>query len=169
MSNSNPIFFWGYKGNSSKKVLSNWYPCTFKSHSGITFSSVEQYIMYHKAILFNDFKMSKEIMECSDLKLIKQKGEMVRNFNQYIWEDNAKKIVYDGCLLKFSQNQELLNFLLSTEYRLLVQANPYDKIWGIGMDEIEASKTPQHKWKGKNWLGECLVQVRETLRYEDII
>ena len=77
MSNSNPIFFWGYKGNSPKKVLSNWYPCTFKSHSGITFSSVEQYIMYHKAILFNDLKMSKEIMECSDLKLIIQKGEMV--------------------------------------------------------------------------------------------
>ena len=162
--NSSPLFFWGHKGNSPNKCLSNWYPASFVDEDNKQFVNTEQYMMYHKAILFNDNVTGEEILNLSNPNLIKKKGRQVKNFVESIWQENALIIVYNGCLLKFSQNESLKKYLLSTGDRLLVEASPYDKIWGIGMDEKTALKTSPDKWRGTNWLGECLIKVRKTLR-----
>ena len=88
----------------------------------------------------------------------------MKNFDQIIWDTHAKKIVYEGLLLKFDQNKKMKKHLLSTNDRLLVEASPYDKIWGIGIRIEKAKNTPQALWPGNNWLGQCLVQARNKLR-----
>jgi ribA/ribD-fused uncharacterized protein len=78
-------------------------------------------------------------------------------------DSNREHIVYAGCRLKFSQNPELKEFLLSTSDMLLVEASPYDNIWGIGLNERDAFSIPPSQWPGQNLLGKCLMGVRGAL------
>lgn len=66
-------------------------------------------------------------------------------------------------MLKFSQNQWAEDVLAHTDSAVLVEASPYDTIWGIGMKESNpAAKHPPH-WNGENLLGFVLMDVREAL------
>jgi ribA/ribD-fused uncharacterized protein len=160
---SNPFYFYGHSPKcGDKRCFSNWYPSEFVDSNAITFSNSEQYMMYHKAKLFGDNSKAEEILQTSDPSKAKKMGREVRNFDPDIWNKNARDIVYSGCLLKFSQNEEIKNFLLSTGDSVLVEASPYDQIWGIGISVKQATKGVQ--WRGTNWLGECLMRVRNTLR-----
>lgn len=73
--------------------------------------------------------------------------------------------MYEGNILKFRQNPDLLQKLMDTGDKELVEASPTDRIWGIGMGEKKARETATHRtgW-GLNLLGNVLVQVREALR-----
>ena len=97
----------------------------------------------------------------------KSLGRKVQGFDEAIWATHAREIVQKGCLLKFSQNDDLKEYLLSTGNRLLAEASPYDKIWGIGLAKLDAARVPQERWTGKNWLGECLMAVRKTLQEQE--
>ncbi len=89
-------------------------------------------------------------------------GRKVSNFNQEIWNKNAKNIVICGCYMKFTQNQHLREYILSTGDRPIVEASANDKIWGIGIS-ILAAKSGR-PWNGTNWLGECLMIVRDLIK-----
>ena len=103
-------------------------------------------------------------MQAKTPKEAKSLGRKVKNFNEILWTENSCRIVYNGCLLKFSQNPELGQFLLSTGDKLIVEASPYDKIWGIGLSATKAKKIPQNEWPGTNLLGKCLMNVRNSLK-----
>lgn len=47
-------------------------------------------------------------------------------------------IVTVGNACKVTQNSRIARMLLSTSRKTLVEASPYDRVWGIGFDEIEA-------------------------------
>ena len=164
MDAASPLFFCGHSDrHGDRRVLSNWHLCNFVDENGQLFCNTEQFMMYHKALLFGDNDMATKILAEPDPKKIKRMGRQVKNFDPEIWNSKARDIVYSGCLLKFSQNPELKQFILSTGNRLLVEASSYDKIWGIGLSEEQAKSVPQEQWPGTNWLGECLMKVRETL------
>ena len=93
--------------------LSNWYILEFKIDS-IKFSSMEQYMMYKKAIVFNDNKIAKEILETKDVSKIKALGRQVSNYNDIYWNGVRQIIIYKGLLEKFSQNEDLKKRLLNT-------------------------------------------------------
>ena len=157
------LFFWGHKPEKGFiSSLSNWYACTF-SDTEYTYSSTEQYMMYQKAILFHDLESASNIMRSDSPKVAKSLGRQVKNFDQHEWNQNCERIVYEGCLLKFSQNIELRDYLLSTGHKILVEASPYDSIWGIGLSAKDAIVIPQEQWPGKNLLGKCLMEVRQNL------
>ena len=81
-----------------------------------------------------------------------------------IWNTHKDRIVIEGNIAKFSQNANLKAFLLSTGNKILVEASPYDKIWGIGIDENHPDAcTPSH-WHGKNHLGFALMAARDAIR-----
>ena len=91
-------------------------------------------------------------------------GRKVSNFDKELWDKEAKNCVRDGVLLKFEQNKELRDYLLSTGEAYLVEASPSDSIWGIGLDAQAARQTKVEDWPGTNWLGEVLMDVRHYLR-----
>ena len=73
-------------------------------------------------------------------------------------------IVLLGNWHKFSQNRELREFLLSTGDSALVEASPYDNIWGIRLSANSPEARDPFKWRGQNLLGFALMEVRDELR-----
>lgn len=153
-------FTFFFTGND---YLSNWYQCKFEglfSDINYEFCCVEQYMMFAKAMLFCDYATAKEILKTKDPKNHKNLGRMVKNFDEHIWKLHCADIVYKGCEFKFLQNRDLLLQLLDTTPTLLVEASPYDKIWGIGLSENDKNALDMSKWKGENKLGKILTNLR---------
>ena len=119
--------------------------------------------MAQKALLFGEQENFENIMNSSDPRVQKEFGRAVKGFNSKIWEDNAKRIVYEGCKLKFEQNPKLLNELLNTNGKKLVEASPTDRVWGIGLAEDDPRIHDPKNWRGTNWLGEVLTKLRDDI------
>ena len=160
------LFFWGHTNKQNKitkACLSQWWPCKFNAN-GIEYNCAEQYMMSEKAKLFNDQEIYQLILKESSQAKIKKLGRCIKNFNEAIWNKNKASIVIQGNILKFSQNIELKNFLIETGNKILVEASPYDKIWGIGLDENNPDCRNPFKWKGENLLGFSLMEVRDIIK-----
>ena len=153
-----PIFDFFWHG-----PLSNWShsPFTARLWDGLErdFVNTEQWMMACKARLFEDFKSFDKILQETDPKLIKALGRQVLNFNQTIWNDNSRNLVYVGLSHKFQQNSRAWEILYSTK-GILVEASPYDQIWGIGLASNHPDAQNPARWKGTNWLGNVLMAVR---------
>ena len=143
--------------------LSNWYLSDFKVDS-IQFSSMEQYMMYKKAIAFNNTKIAKKILETTDVSKIKTLGRQVSNYNDTYWNGVRQIIIYKGLLEKFSQNEDLKKRLLNTGNDILAECAVQDKIWGIGLSMKDVNRWDMEKWRGENLLGFALMMVREELQ-----
>ena len=165
------IFFWSHQekneGEVTKKCLSQWYNCMFEI-DGIKYYTAEQYMMSQKALAFNDKETYSKIMEEKEPREYKKLGRQVKNFDSTIWDKKKFEAVIKGNIAKFSQNEKLKEFLLNTQEKILVEASPYDKIWGIGMDENDKDILDPSKWKGENLLGKALMKVREIIKKENL-
>ena len=149
-------------GMISQSCLSQWWmkPFTVK---GVTYSCAEQYMMAEKARLFRDERIAEQIMRAKDSGSMKSLGRAVRNYDERVWEKNRQQIVRTANKAKFSQNPELLTFILRTQDKILVEASPHDRIWGIGVDKNSPNADNPLRWKGLNLLGFALTQVRDEL------
>lgn len=157
--NNQFTFFW-------RGLLSQWSPSPFQTLDGLMYSCAEQYMMAQKAMLFKDEETFKKIMRTTDPKEQKSLGRSVKNFNQLIWDTYSTMIVYDGNIYKFSQNEKHRKALLDTGDSILVEANPYDPIWGIKLSEDNPAAKDMDAWQGENRLGFILTKVREVIRDE---
>lgn len=161
------VFFWGHGKTSDESItktcLSQWWDCSF-TVDGIEYNTAEQYMMAQKAVLFGDEKIRAEIMAASHPKQYKDLGRKISGFKQDIWDKKCRDIVVKGNVAKFSQNEDLKAFLLNTNMRVLVEASPYDKIWGIGMGADDPRCENPTLWNGTNFLGFCLMEVRDIIR-----
>ncbi len=145
--------------------LSNWYLSDFEI-DGIKYSSMEQYMMYQKAVLFHDNEIAQQILETSDVGKIKALGRSVKNYDDFVWNGLRQIIVYHGVLEKFRQNDELKKKLLATQQDILVECAVQDKIWGIGLSMKDDKRFDMEKWQGQNLLGFSLMYVRSVLAQE---
>ena len=181
----NYIFFYShnrdkYSDNKDRAVFSQWRYSKFTDEDGITYNSGEQYMMYHKAVLMKDFDTAKKILSIniydpkekneskvnfSKIKKIKDLGRIVANFDEHLWNENKVNIVRRGNLLKFSQNDDLKQILLTTRDKIIMEASPFDKIWGIGLSESDAKKIDPKNYEksGQNLLGKSIMWVRDQL------
>lgn len=161
------IFFWSHRpsadGSITKSCFSQWFDCHF-TVDGVEYSTAEQYMMAQKSLLFGDDKIYNEIMNASHPNQFKSLGRKISGFNEKVWNENKTDIVIKGNIAKFSQNQELKYFLLNTNNRILVEASPYDKIWGIGMKSDDTRCENPTLWDGENLLGFCLMEVRDIIK-----
>lgn len=149
------VLFWG-------GMLSNFYPTTFNTE-GITYNCSEQYYMAMKAKHFGDVGAYFDIMNATQPHDQKAIGRRVKGFDEEKWHKVSRDIMYDACYAKFTQNEKLKEYLLSTKEKILVEASPYDKIWGIGLSESDPQAYFPSLWRGKNWLGYILMLVREDI------
>lgn len=146
----------------TESPFSQWYPSVFVREEH-TFCSAEQYMMYSKAILFGDEEIAAKILTSREPRQQKQLGRQVRQFDREVWEQQARPIVYEGNYAKFTQNKDLLQTLLATSGTTLVEASPTDRIWGVGLEEDDPRILSRSTWRGTNWLGEVLTELRENL------
>jgi ribA/ribD-fused uncharacterized protein len=150
-------FFWR-AGNP----FSQWHPSEF-TVNGVTYNCAEQYMMHQKALLFHDAAMAAQILAERSPAKQKKLGRRATNFNAHTWENQCLKIVHDGSVAKFTQNEELKRALLATAGTTLVEASPLDQIWGVGLAAEDPRILDRASWLGKNLLGQTLTQVREEL------
>ena len=139
--------------------LSNWYYSVFTIDE-IAFSSVEQYMMYEKAILFRDHQTAEKILGTDNVAEIKALGRRVQHFDEEIWKEKREVIVHKGVLQKFLQNPELAEKLVETGEQTIAECAVKDRIWGIGLSMRDEKRFCVDKWKGQNLLGKILMQVR---------
>lgn len=166
-------FFWA-------GPFSNWHPTPFlmkhcytgklTAYASFEANCSEQAMMYIKAMLFDDKESASAILKTKDPGLQKRLGRAVKNYNEDTWANVRVDVVYEILMRKFAQNDDLLKILLDTGDRIIVEASPYDKVWGIGMgvDKHPAILNPDN-WKGDNLLGQCLMFAREDLRDPSIV
>lgn len=162
------IFFWGHtekENQVTKACLSQWYGCLF-TVDGVVYNTAEQYMMAQKALLFDDGEIYEEIMKASHPKQFKDLGRRITGFQEKIWDENKYQIVVNGNYQKFLQNKDLRTFLTGTGKRVLVEASPYDKIWGVGLSADTLNIDNPNIWKGQNLLGFALMEVRDMLMEE---
>ena len=142
--------------------LSNWYPSPF-TLDGVAFSSMEQYMMYRKAVCFGDGKVAAQILATEDVAEIKALGRLVPGYDENLWNGIRQIVVYEGLLAKFSQNSDLREQLKGTESAILAECAVKDRVWGIGLPMHDPNRLDRTKWQGQNLLGYALMMVRERL------
>ena len=145
--------------------LSNWYLSDFEV-KGTKYTSMEQYMMHRKAVLFNDREIAEQIMSTTDVGKIKALGREVKNYNDTVWNGMRQIIIYEGLLEKFRQNEDLKKQLLETKPDYLAECAVSDRIWGIGLSMTDEQRFDPDKWSGQNLLGFALMCVRNTLEAE---
>ncbi|WP_342051247.1 MULTISPECIES: NADAR family protein [unclassified Cupriavidus] len=146
-------------------VFSNWYKAAFVV-DGTMFNCVEQYMMYRKAKLFGDEGAAVAVLSSSDPARQKALGRKVSGFDDATWIENRESIVRTGVLAKFSQNPSIRDALLATAGTELVEASPYDRVWGVGLGATDPRIKDRRLWRGENLLGKILTDVREALMRE---
>lgn len=143
--------------------LSNWYLSPFDL-DGVHYSSMEQYIMYQKCVLFVDQATAKKVLLTDDPSEQQKLGKLCTSYINGIWAGARQAIAMRGLLAKFSQNPDLKKQLLDTRDAYLVECARSDKIWACGVRLNEPERFDASKWQGQNILGFALMVVREIIK-----
>jgi ribA/ribD-fused uncharacterized protein len=149
-----------------KGVFSQWRPTPFELE-GHRFVTAEQWMMFAKASLFSDPARAGAILATPDPAEQKRLGQRVTNFDQEVWDLWKVEIVYRGNRAKFTQNEGAARQLRATSPAMLVEANPRDWIWGVGLQIDDPGAVSPQAWKGTNLLGRILTRVRDELDAEE--
>jgi ribA/ribD-fused uncharacterized protein len=160
------LFFWGHQppreGGIGNHCLSQWWLASFVV-DGVRYPSAEHFMMAEKARLFGDGDTLARILEVGHPGGAKLLGREVRGFEEEAWEKVRFEIVVRGNEAKFGQNPALRQHLLGTAGRVLVEASPVDRIWGIGLAANDPRASDPESWRGENLLGFALMEARGRL------
>jgi ribA/ribD-fused uncharacterized protein len=160
------LLFWGHTPGAAGPgpwCLSQWFPAPF-TVGDLRFATAEHYMMWRKARLFDDARVAAAVLEDPDPKRAKEWGREVTGFDGPRWEARRFDAVVDGNLAKFAAHDDLRRYLLDTGDRVLVEASPYDAVWGIGLAADHPDAQRPDRWPGQNLLGLALMRTRELLR-----
>lgn len=148
-------------------IYSQWYMSKNKDYlfeeNGVKFITAEHYMMYHKALTFNDIETANKILETLHPRDVKALGRLVKNYDDKLWSKVRFDIVTQGNILKFSQNQDLMDDLIKYQDLIFVEASPVDVIWGIGLHYEDYRVLDEKQWKGQNLLGKAINKVIKIL------
>ncbi len=159
--------FWGHRprpdGRLGAGCLSQWWPSPF-TVDGVAYASAEHWMMAGKARLFGDAEAERAAVSATSPAAAKKAGRLVRGFDEDVWIQERFALVVEGSLHKFGQDPELAGYLLGTGDRVLVEASPLDRVWGIGLAADDERVERPREWEGLNLLGFALMEARERLR-----
>ncbi|WP_329139615.1 NADAR family protein [Streptomyces sp. NBC_01476] len=162
--------FWGHRpqrdGTIGPGCLSQWWPAPF-TVDGTTYPTAEHWMMAAKARLFGDRDAERRAVAAVHPKAAKDAGRTVRSFDEAVWVRERFALVTEGSFHKFAAHPDLRAFLLGTGSRVLVEASPVDRIWGIGLAADDERATSPSQWRGLNLLGFALMEARSRLAAAD--
>ncbi|WP_431678442.1 NADAR family protein [Kitasatospora sp. KL5] len=160
------LLFWGHRPEPDGRIgpgsLSQWWPGEF-TVDGVTYKTAEHWMMAGKARLFGDEETLARILAARTPGEAKKLGRMVRGFDEQRWAAERFDLVVEGNVAKFSQDEALRHYLVGTSQRVLVEASPLDRLWGIGLAADDNRATLPHEWRGLNLLGFALMEARARL------
>jgi ribA/ribD-fused uncharacterized protein len=161
------LHFWGHSarkdGRLGASCFSQWWPSPF-TVDGVEYATAEHWMMAGKARLFGDVGAERRAIAATSPAAAKRTGRLVRDFEEPVWARERFALVVAGSVHKFGQDPALREFLLGTGERVLVEASPLDRIWGIGLAADDERAHDPARWRGLNLLGFALMEARERLR-----
>lgn len=161
------LHFWGHRplpdGRIGASCLSQWWPSPF-TVDGVRYATAEHWMMAAKARLFADPEGERRVLAAQHPAQAKKAGRLVRGFDEETWRRERFRVVVEGSVHKFAAHADLRAFLLGTGERVLVEASPVDRVWGIGLAATDERATDPEQWRGPNLLGFALMRARTRLR-----
>ncbi|WP_344050276.1 NADAR family protein [Streptomyces thermoalcalitolerans] len=161
------LHFWGHRprpdGRLGASCLSQWWPSPF-TVDGVEYATAEHWMMAAKARLFRDREAERRVLAAKHPAEAKKAGRLVRGFDEAVWREERFGIVVEGSVHKFAAHDDLREFLLNTGERILVEASPVDRVWGIGLAATDDGAMDPERWRGPNLLGFALMEARRRLR-----
>ncbi|MFD0317563.1 NADAR family protein [Streptomyces flavalbus] len=161
------LHFWGHRPTADGRVgascLSQWWPSPFEV-DGVRYATAEHWMMAAKARLFGDADAERAALAAGHPSEAKKAGRLVRGFEEAVWRRERLALVTEGNVHKFAAHTELREYLLRTGDRVLVEASPVDRVWGIGLAATDEGASDPERWRGENLLGFALMAARERLR-----
>ncbi|GAA1751319.1 NADAR family protein [Luedemannella helvata] len=158
------LHFWGHRpqadGRPGKGCLSQWWESAPFEVDGVRYATAEHFMMAGKARLFDDKETAARIVAAASPGAAKALGRQVARFDDETWRAHRFDIVVAGNRAKFGQHPDLLAYLVGTRDRVLVEASPQDRIWGIGLAANDGRAFDPAAWQGLNLLGFALMRVR---------
>lgn len=159
--------FWGHRpqadGRLGPSCLSQWWPSAF-TVGDVRYATAEHWMMAGKARLFGDAEAERAALRAGSPAAAKKAGRLVRGFDETVWQRERFALVVEGSVHKFGSDPALRAYLLGTGNRVLVEASPVDRIWGIGLAADDERALDPARWRGLNLLGFALMEARERLR-----
>ncbi|MEV0600709.1 NADAR family protein [Streptomyces sp. NPDC050315] len=163
------VNFWGHAprrdGSLGASCFSQWWPAPFEV-DGVRYATAEHWMMAGKARLFGDRQALQRVLRAGHPKQAKDAGRAVLGFDEETWQRHRYALVVRGSLHKFGQDAALRDYLLGTGQRVLVEASPLDRIWGIGLAADDERAADPARWRGLNLLGFALMEARQRLAAE---
>ncbi len=160
------LFFWGHNPKKPDVVdascLSQWFPCSFVI-DGQAYASAEHYMMAQKARLFHDDEALARVLVAKAPAEAKAIGREVKRFEPEAWNAARFPAVVRGNVAKFGQREDFAAFLRGTREKVIVEAAPRDRVWGIGMGASNPDARLPARWRGLNLLGFALMEARALL------
>jgi ribA/ribD-fused uncharacterized protein len=160
------LMFWGHRplraGVVDASCLSQWWLAPFVV-GDTTYGSAEHWMMAGKARIFGDEQTREQILAARTPAEAKKLGRLVPGFDEQVWAAARFELVVQGSVAKFRQHPELLAYLLGTSNRVLIEASPVDRVWGIGWASTDEHATDPERWRGLNLLGFALMEARSRL------
>ncbi|QKW52690.1 NADAR family protein [Streptomyces buecherae] len=160
------VYFWGHQprraGSVGAECFSQWFPSPFVVDR-VAYATAEHWMMAGKARLFGDAEAERQVIAASHPGQAKEIGRSVRGFDDAVWRERRFELVVRGSVEKFGQHPEMRDYLLSTGLRVLVEASPVDRIWGIGLSADDERAAVPRQWEGQNLLGFALMEARRRL------
>ncbi|MFV0133370.1 NADAR family protein [Streptomyces sp. HMX87] len=161
------LCFWGHRprpdGRLGPSCLSQWWPSPF-TVDGAAYATAEHWMMAGKARLFEDAEAERRVLAAAHPAEAKKAGRLVRGFDEETWARERFGIVVEGSVHKFGSDPALREFLVNTGDRVLVEASPLDRVWGVGLAADDEAAADPERWRGANLLGFALMAARERLR-----
>lgn len=174
------LYFWGHRplpdGRIGASCLSQWWPSPF-TVDGVRYATAEHWMMAAKARLFADPEAERRVLAAQHPAQAKEAGRLVRGFDEETWRRERFRVVVEGSVHKFAAHADLRAFLLGTgersevgvppaegRGRVLVEASPVDRVWGIGLAATDERAADPEQWRGPNLLGFALMRARARLR-----
>ncbi|MEU5577519.1 NADAR family protein [Streptomyces huasconensis] len=161
------LHFWGHTprrdGTLGASCLSQWWPSPF-TVDGVVYATAEHWMMAAKARLFDDADAERAVLAARTPAEAKNAGRLVRGFDEAIWARERFGVVVTGSVHKFASDPALRDFLLGTGERVLVEASPLDRVWGVGLAADDPRIQDPEKWRGANLLGFALMGARGRLQ-----